>query len=70
MRVGNQGLLRIFPFFLFFERIISQPQKAPGPYRVQIEFDVLQLLNHRTNGRCTTQSIDIIGKFKIKKVDV
>ena len=27
-----------------------------GPYRVKISFDVLQLLNHRTNGRCTTQA--------------
>ena len=63
-----------FYFFVFLNKlsfsVISQQQKAPGPYRVQIEFDVLQLLNHRTNGRCTTQSIDIIGKFKIKKVDV
>lgn len=37
-----------------------------GPYRVKISFDVLQLLNHRTDGRCTTQSVDIIDGPRVR----
>ena len=40
--------------------------KAPKGSRIKIGFDVLELLNHRTNGRCTTQSVDIIDGPRIR----